>query len=428
MIWFSSCEKVLDVQPTYYISGDEAITDKTGVMNALTGVYDGLQQTGYYGRHMISIPGLIADNLDWKGTTQEYGQFENNSLLSDNAIVESIWSAQYDVLNRLNYLLYKLPGISDMTAEEKNQVAAQCYFIRALTHFNLVRLFGAIPIKTEPTLDLNSNLNVERNSVDEVYDQIWNDLSEAEGVLTEENAGYITNGAVLSLQAKVALYQEEYDLAISKASTAINSGYELEANYSDLFNQSVGKEAIFVILFNEQDGNRLAEYFFPTSLGGRYEFAPSENLISSYTEQGDDRLSASISGNPPYCIKYPDMVTMANNVYCLRLAELYLIRAEAETRINGSKQSIRNDINILRNRASLPSIETDDYNALLQEIENEHRREFAFEGHRWFELVRTGRAIEIIPTVTNQNQLLLPIPVAEIQNNTNPGMYQNPGY
>jgi hypothetical protein len=422
-----SCEKILDVQPTYYISAEEAITNRDGAYNALTGVYDGLQQTGLYGRYMVIIPGVAADNLDWKGTTQEYGQFENNTLLADNFIVEGIWSASYRLLNRLNFLLHKLPELDDMTPEEKDDVAAQCYFIRALAHFNLVRLFGAVPIKTQPTLDLSSDLNAGRSSVEAVYQQIEEDLAEAYGKISGNNPGFASNGAVTALQAKVALYKQDYASAKEKASEVINSGYQLESTYADLFTQAVGPEAIFTILFNQQDGNRLAEYFSPTSMGGRYEVAPSEDLIASF-EEGDARFSASIIGIPPYCIKYPDLVTMANNVHCIRLAEMFLIRAEAEARLQGSKPAIRNDINILRNRAQLEPIETEDYNELLQAIEQEYRSEFAFEGHRWFELIRTGRAIEVLATVTGENQLLFPIPQVEIQNNTNPDMYQNPGY
>jgi hypothetical protein len=423
-----SCEKILEVEPTYFISGDQAITDKNGAENALIGVYDALQQNGLYGLHLPIIPGVAADNLDWRGTTQDYGQFENNNLLADNFIIESIWASHYDALNRLNLILVNLPDITDMTNQEKNDVSAQCYFIRALLHFNLVRMFGAVPVKTVPTTDLESNVNVGRSSVFEVYNQINRDLEEAAGKILGTNPGFATNSAVTALQAKVALYQGDYAKARDKATEVINSGFELEGNFADLFTQSVSAEAIFVILFNEQDGNRLAEYFYPSSsVGGRYEIAPSQDLIDSFDET-DERLSGSIAGNPPYGAKYNDLVTRANNVHCIRLAEMYLIRAEAETRLQGSVQSIRNDINILRERAEMPFIETGEYDELLLVIEDEHRREFAFEGHRWFELVRTGRAIEVLPTVTNENQLLFPIPQSEIQNNSSPDMYQNPGY
>ncbi len=119
---------------------------------------------------------------------------------------------------------------------------------------------------------------------------------------------------------------------------------------------------------------------------------------------------------------------MANNVHVIRLAEMYLIRAEAEARLSGSKAAIRNDINIIRERAMIDPIEFDTYEELLLAIEDERKRELAFEGKRWFELVRTGRALEVVESVNNANQLLFPIPLVEVQNNTSSGMYQNPGY
>ncbi len=124
----------------------------------------------------------------------------------------------------------------------------------------------------------------------------------------------------------------------------------------------------------------------------------------------------------------PDMITMANNVPVFRLAEMFLIRAEAEARLQGSKAAIRNDINILRFRAGITSVSSDTYEELLLDIEAERRREFAFEGKRWFELIRTGRALEILPDITSVNQLLFPIPLVELQNNNHEGMSQNTGY
>jgi len=428
LVIFTSCEKILEVEPTYYISGEEAIKDKRGVETALNGAYFGLQAVGMYGRHLVTLGDLTADNLDWKGTTQEYGQFENNTLLSDNIMVEGVWAAHYDVLNRVNTVLVKLPEISDMTAAEKDNVAGQLYFLRALTHFNLVRLFGSVPVKTQPTLDLNSNLNVVRNTVEDVYKNINSDLEMAMGKISINNAYYASNHAVLALQAIVALYEDDYETAKAKASEVINSGnFVLESDYAALYNGDPNGESIFTVVFDEQNGNRLAEYFYPTSEGGRYEFAPSESLISSYDES-DARLAASIQGNPPYCTKYNDLVTMANNVHVIRLAEMYLVRAEAEARLSGSKPAIRNDINIIRERALVDPIEFDTYEELLIAIEDERRRELAFEGKRWFELVRTGRAIEVVESVNNSDQLLFPIPLVEVQNNTNSGMYQNPGY
>lgn len=384
-----------------------------------------------YGRHMVIIPDILADNLNWEGTTLEYGQFANNNLLADNVMVESIWNAHYDVLNRVNYVLYKLPDVSDLSQAERENMEGQLYFLRALCHFNLVRFFGPVPVKTRPTLDLGSELNPPRDPVGTVVSQIIGDLLAAEGKIQNQNAGYATNGAVEALLSMVYLHNQDYIKARDRATNVISQyGYSLSPSYSELFSagtQSLTAEAIFAVLFDEIEGNRLAEYFYPTSLGGRYEIAPCTGIINAFADN-DDRLPTSITGDPPYCNKYPNLSTMNNNVYVIRLAEIYLVRAEAEARLNGSISAIQYDINQVRHRATLSDTEADDYTELILAVEEERRRELAFEGKRWFDLVRTGRAIEVVESVTNTDQLLLPIPFSEIQTNTNPGMYQNPGY
>jgi hypothetical protein len=423
-----SCEKVLEVDPVAYIE-EGSISSKTDAERLLIGCYDGLQQTGIYGRHMVIIPGLIADNLGWEGTTLEYGQVENNSILADNALVESIWNAHYETLNRINYLISKLPAISDLSESERADFNGQLYFLRALCHFNLVRFFGPVPIKTEPTLGLDGNLDPARDTEDAVYDRILTDLLAAEGSIQNTDPGFATNGAVNALLAKVYLERGQYDEAINYATSVITEyGYTLEPVYSDLFTQQISSEAIFVVLFNELDGNRLAEYFFPTSLNGRYEVAPVTDLIEAYESEDSIRFNASIAGDEPYCTKYPNLSTMANNVYSFRLSEVYLIRAEAEARNNGSVSAIQYDINQVRDRAGLADTEAATYEELLLAILHERRVELAFEGERWFDLLRYGLAIDLIESITGTDQLLLPVPLSELQANTNPGMYQNPGY
>jgi starch-binding outer membrane protein, SusD/RagB family len=112
----------------------------------------------------------------------------------------------------------------------------------------------------------------------------------------------------------------------------------------------------------------------------------------------------------------------------LRLADMYLIRAEATAQQGGDLQQVKNDLNAVRARAGLTGTTANTQATLLTAIEQERRLEFAFEGQRWFDLVRTGRAVDVLPAVTNINQTLFPIPLSEILTNTNPGMNQNPGY
>src|SRR5690606_540027 len=233
-----------------------------------------------------------------------------------------------------------------------------------------------------------------------------------------------------ALLAKVYLYKEDYALAKAAATDVIDNGnYELLDNFADVFAADETEESIFEIFFSQLERNRIAEYNFPHSLNGRREVEPSANLLSAY-ETGDERLAASIAteGADAYAIKYADLSLGAENVIVLRLADMYLIRAEAEAELLGNVTLIQNDINEIRERANLNLTFETSHSQLLRIIEKERRIEFAFEGHRWFDLVRTSRAIDVLPNVTNVNQTLFPIPTNELQTNNHPGMTQNPGY
>ncbi|OYT12000.1 MAG: hypothetical protein B6I19_10515 [Bacteroidetes bacterium 4572_114] len=207
-------------------------------------------------------------------------------------------------------------------------------------------------------------------------------------------------------------------------------GLGLLSDYAGLFNSESNSESVFEVQYNDQDKNRMAEYVFPTSLGGRYEVSPTEGLINSFAAE-DVRLNASFDGfaDKPYCKKYHQISSGADRVYVIRLADMYLLRAEARLKQQASADLINADINTIRQRAQLEVINLQDYDALLQEIILQRRLEFSFEGQRWFDLIRNNLAIEILTTVESSDQLLFPIPFSEINTNTaiNPED-QNPGY
>lgn len=423
-----SCEGILDVEPTESLSADQAITNKSDVFSALTGCYDALQQAGLYSLDMVVIPDLISDNLDHTGTRQEYGQIDNNAILAENYLIEGVWNDAYDLLNRVNSLLVKLPEIGDLTEDDQSRVNGELLFLRALIHFKLVNLFGAIPIKTQPTVSVDESLDVPRDDVDQVYIQIISDLENAKNLIGDQSNSYASNTAVNALLARVYLYDEQWELAAEYASIVIdNAAFSLDPVYNELFGGSGSGEIIFQVEYNSQDRNTLANYFYPTSLQGRNEFRPSESMDDAYEPEDTIRKNASIAGEG-YAFKYRDITNGTDNVIILRLAEMYLIRAEAVAEMNGDLESIKNDINAIRSRAGLANTAAASYGDLKLAIEQERRVEFAFEGHRWFDLLRTGRAMEVLDNISSPNQLLLPIPLSEITANTNPGMVQNPGY
>lgn len=431
LLFTASCN-VLDVEPQSSIPASEVFKDKKGIQRGINGAYSGLQSLSYYGRNYGIFADLAADNLVHppNATSVNFAEIDNNSILPENESVDGIWTVIYDGINVANNVIVEVPNISDMSETEKNVALGELYFIRALHHFNLLNYFGAIPVKTTPTIGVEQ-VNVPRDEVGVVFAAIISDLLFAVEHLPAGGSKIkASQNAAKALLARVYLYQKDYANAARYANDVINSNqYQLLPNYASIFTDEETAESIFEVDFVALDRNRIAEYNFPLNLNGRREVAPSDDLISKYTA-GDERLPASISysGTLPYAIKYDDLSTGSDNVIVLRLAEMYLIRAEATAQQSGDIQKVKDDINTIRSRANLAATNANTQANLLATIELERRLEFAFEGHRWFDLVRTGRALDILPTVKSVNQTLFPIPLSEILINTNSGMYQNPGY
>jgi hypothetical protein len=431
----ASCSKMLDIEPTDSISSDVAITDKAGVDKAIVGAYDALQQVGLYGRNRVILGDLAADNLVWTGTTYDYYEVDNNTVSLENSLIEGMWAGAYDGINRVNNILLALPGIGDITDAERATYEGEALFMRGLFYFNLLKYFGGVPIKTLPTLDLN-DIDQPRNTLAEVYDQVIADLLAAEAKLPPGNISEGRPGAfsATALLARVYLtrFQAENDpgyagLAIEKADKVIaEGGYSLVGDFASLYAGN-NSEIIFQVVFSVQDRNRLAEYFFPRSLTGRYEVGPSESVMQSYTPEDSLRYQATVaidSTGVAYGYKYQDLSEGADAVIVVRLAEMYLIKAEALAYTGGDIATVRQNIDVVRSRAGLAPTEATSYEELKLAILAERRHEFAFEGHRWFDLVRTRTAIPVLGI--QEYQTLFPIPLSEMT--TNKEMEQNPGY
>lgn len=439
LLTFAACD-VLNVDPNHSIPADLAITNAAEVERGIIGCYDAMQSGAYYGLDYFVFGDLLADNLRFSGVTISYAEINNNNILADNGLVEGVWIAIYSVLNRVNNVIVQIPEITSMSETEKNSALAELYFIRALAHYDLMRLYGPVPIRTTPSSGDEASLNMPRESVETVLQQVNTDLDFAiEHMSSAIVRGRASKPAAQGLKARVALHQYNLtgqvpflETAINNATAVINHpNLELESDYSILFSGTANRESIFEIDYNEQDWNRMAQYFFYTSLSGRYEFAPTEFYLNSFAASDVRKdISVKFYGTNPYVYKYNDIETGTDNVYVLRLAEMYLIRAEAELRkpSGNNLEAIRSDINMIRERAGLIPTTSSNITALLLEVESQRQKEFAFEGHRWFDLVRTGRAVEVLPNVNNTNQTLFPIPLNEILANDNPGMYQNQGY
>lgn len=426
LLGITSCSDLLDIEPAMSLSEETAIKTRKDVLNAVNGCYDALQRTGYYGRDMVVIGDVPTDNLDATGTIADFRSIDLFSHKADNSIVLNLWASMYDAVNRINNVLFRIDLVADMTEQAKTGVKAELRFLRALHYFNLVRLFGDVPYREMPTLNAGSAVHMARTPKAQIYQKIIDDLTFAEQNLTTGSNVKANLFAAKALMAKVFLTTEQFNLAYDKARDVIvNGGYSL-STFESLFNDT-SNEIIFQVDFNEQDKTILAQYFAPNTLGGRKEFWPTTSIVSAYA--ANDARKAATIGPQGQGYKFRDIATGVDNVIVLRLADMYLTRAEAglNTTIAGyTATNARADINAVRNRAGLANFGGTD-GQLLAEIALQRRLEFAFEGHRWFDLVRTNTATVVLGI--DANKTLFPIPESEIINNNLIGpANQNPGY
>lgn len=423
------CDQALDIDPTTAVDFGQAIVDARSAEAALRGVYDALQSGSLYSRDHVVYPELYADNLSFTGTFQTDREVALRAIQPSNGAILGIWTASYNGINRANLLLEALPNVGDLTAAQRNQMRGEALFVRALHYFNLVRYWGGVPLVLEGVRSLADAEATKkpRASVAEVYARIEADLQEALNLLPNARVpGRATRGAAQALLAKVYLEQGKWAQARDAAAAVIASGlYQLVPNYRDIFATKNSAESIFELQYSTNDSNNHAFWLFPTALGGRRGYAPSTALFNAY-EPGDTRRDATIARDAQgrlYGIKYFRISTNDDNVVVLRLAEMYLIRAEANARL-GQFALASQDINVVRQRAGLAPIACADLTSCLDRVIRERRVEFAIEGHRFFDLRRAGLAETTlnIPSF----RLLWPIPLYEIERN--PNLTQNPGY
>jgi starch-binding outer membrane protein, SusD/RagB family len=425
----AGCDSPLDVSPADSIDAATAINNTRAAQLALGGAYDALQYTAMYSRELVVWPELWADNLDFTGTFTTDAEVANNNIFPDNVSVRDAWHGSYRGINRVNNVLAGLETITDATEAQRRQIRGEALFLRALNYSNLVRYFGGVPIVTEPTAGVGEQNLRPRSTAAEVWALVESDLIESAQLLTETRRnGRATRGAANALLARVSLEMGKWEQARDRATAVIDSDvYSLVPEYGTLFTNKNSAESIFEVQYSINDSNALAFWFFPQALGGRRGIAPSAGLNAAY-EAGDERRAATIgtSGGARYGVKYFRVASNDDNVIVLRLAEMYLARAEANARLGAPAATVRADIDEVRERAGLDPLPTTvtGTEALIDAILAERRVEFALEGHRFFDLRRNLRAQSVLDI--GPNQLLFPIPQSEID--VNPNLQQNPGY
>ena len=430
---FASCKKFLDNKPTGQISEDIALTSKDRIQRALTGAYSRLQVQEYYGAEWPNAVWLSDDNVTSFGSGTTDLQFDGHAILASSNTIEITWKAMYQAINAANNVISAVAVVEDpsMSEDDRNSLEGQALFIRALVYFDLARTFGGVPLVLTPTRGLTDESFPAKNTVEEVYSQVINDLTEAEAKLPDVVDRNIAHKkAAEALHARVALYQSDWETAEAYATLVISSpDFSLVQPFETIITEKNNSESIFELAYNITDGNALSGYFYPAEMGGFYRVGPTDDLVALLQDPsiaGNRSVLLGESGGAPYGNRYraANGATNDDDYAVLRLAEMYLIRAEARANLDNIVDGV-NDLNEVRNRAELGDTPANTKETLLQAIEDERRIEFAFEPHRWFDLIRTGRAGDVLG-VRDVNKYVFPLPASEVLTNTN--LIQNQNY
>jgi starch-binding outer membrane protein, SusD/RagB family len=434
-----ACESPLNTQPVDAIDAETALSTPRGIELAVAGAYRSLQAPSLYSQEEMAFADMYADNLNFTGTFPSHREFWLRNLSANNTSVRAIWRWTYEGINRTNNILDAIPRVAELTPAQRAGFRGEALFIRALHYSILVRDFGDVPIVTWPSRGIDNSSYVSRDPRDSVHALIRDDLEEAATLLsTGRIAGRATRGASLALLARTYLEWGKHAEARDRATLVIGDpGYSLVPTFAvnvagaartSMFATKHGSESIFELEYGVNNPNSHAFMFFTTPMGGRWGYSPTAGLYGAF-EAGDQRRDASIgidASNRRYGNKYFRIANGDDNVIVLRLAEMYLIRAEANARLDAAASVVRADVNVIRNRAGLGNLPTTvtSVEGLLAAILHERRVEFAFEGHRFFDLRRMGLAGQLLGMTSDR--LLYPIPQAEMD--MNPNLTQNPGY
>lgn len=432
MTGFSSCEDVLNLNPAQSLDNETALSDDAGVKQALLGAYDNMSQASLLGGEVMLNADLYGGegDLEWIGTFISFKEIYDRDILVNNAAVGGLWDDAYEVINSCNNVIAALDVVD---AADQNRVQGEALTLRAWCLFELTRAFGkqydaatattdpAVPIILTPTLAIGENSEVARNTVEECYSQVIADLSVAETLLPEDNDIFIDTYVASALLARVFLQKEDYENARDAADRVIASGeFELNAIFADCFAQDDGTdEDIFSLEISELDGgNELNTYFAINDFGGRGDIIITDEHVALYDPADVRSLMFLDDGGERFSTKYNNEF---GNIQTIRLAEMYLIRAECNERLGTTVgASSTDDYNSVHVRAGLPAAGS----VTLDDILMERRLELAFEGHRIHDIKRTKGTVGTMSW--DDPKLVYPVPQLEIDKN--PLLVQNPGY
>ncbi len=446
LMFLFSCERYLAVEPpNNRLSTAAVYADSAAASLALVGVYSNMvgSALGYITMQQ-SLWSLCADDMNYSGTSVQIRQFLDNSILIDNGNLNTLWGNLYRHIYQVNAVIEGVEASQGIAQGAKQLFLGEAKFIRAFLLFNAVNSWGDIPLIT--STDYRVNEAKPRTSATAVYEQIVADLQAAVDGLQDRYVGSErarpNRVTALALLARVELYRRNWERAEELATALIDrTDYRLEANLNAVFLKD-SREVIWQLAPSTTiPTNTPASDYVPASFTDAviplYLLYPE--FYAGFAEQ-DRRRQDWIAIKPagPYYVfyKYKDrsmpMATRREYTVLFRLAEQYLIRAEARAQ-RGNVQAAVNDLNSIRARAQAPRLTTSfTQEQLLQAVERERQQELFNDwgGHRWLDLKRTGRANAVLGALKGPNwqpeDQLWPIPLQQLL--TNPFLTQNAGY
>lgn len=439
----TGCEKRLDITPYQSIAADKALQSEGDVLVTLIGAYDGAQNAATYGGDIMVLNELIGNsaNINFTGTFAGLSDAYQTQMTSNNSFAAGTWISAYNTINRCNNVLSAVDKVTS-TPAKKSSVEGEALFLRASMYFELVRLYAktigdgdaasnpGVPLVLKPTSGISTSDYLPRATVKAVYDQVIADLTKAESLLPATNTIYATKWAAAAQLSRVHLMLKNYAAAGDAANRVITgSGKTLNPDFSKLWFTFINNgganpaEYLFSMTVTAQDGTNSLNTYFGRNIGiagtnGRSDCKIKTAHIALY-ETGDVRKTFfALSGGNNYSRKHLDA---RGNVPIIRLAEMYLTRAEANFRNNTSVGAAPlSDVNLIRARAGLPALAT----LTLDDITKERYLELAFEGHNLHEAKRLQKSVGA--NAWNSAKLILPIPQREID--VNKSLVQNAGY
>jgi hypothetical protein len=433
----TACAEFVDVDtPKTEVTGATVYKDDATATAAVMGIYAKMTEVPYFNNGGIQmLTGLSADEFVGSGYVDRAGFEENQLIATDIDLLSYLWQPGYKFIYQANAVLEGLEGNTEVSTPVRTSLQGQAYFVRALCYFYLVNLFGDIPRVT--STDYKLNLTLTRASVESIYGLIEGDLDKALKLLPEDyETSYEqertlpTTSAVRALQARMGLYHGQWNLAASKADSVIARTELFELPGLDAVFNYDSREAIWQLKpIYIGVGNGTAEAELYHSFNEVY-LRPS---VKEDMEAGDGRIAwigETISDGDEtinYPNKYRYVLVEEGIEYHIefRLAEQYLIRAEARAHLGDFENAIA-DLDVIRARAGglTPLADlgiTWTQDLVLARVAQERRAELFSEGHRWFDLIRTGQATAVLDNIEGKEvdttDLLYPIPDGEIRKN-----------